>query len=115
MTKLNWKILTKKRPGVTQGLPPGKEDLAWVTNTVTLIHGERDAILVDTFLSVEHSKDTRRLARRERKKSHSHLHHSCPWRPLPRSETPVGSVPRRASVCHCHRRDGYARTNQARF
>ena len=57
MTKLNWKLLTKKRAGVTQGLPPGKEDLAWVTNTVTLIHGERDAILVDAFLSVEHSKE----------------------------------------------------------
>ena len=57
MTKLNWKLLTKKRAGVSQGLPPGKEDLAWVTNTVTLIHGEHDAILVDTFLSVQHSKD----------------------------------------------------------
>ena len=57
MTKLNWKLLTKKRAGVTQGLQPGKEDLSWVTNTVTLIHGERDAILVDTFLSVEHSKE----------------------------------------------------------
>src|SRR5215469_8298358 len=57
MANLNWKILTKKRPGVTQGLPPGTEDLAWVTNTVTLIHGEHDAILVDTFLSVQHSKE----------------------------------------------------------
>jgi glyoxylase-like metal-dependent hydrolase (beta-lactamase superfamily II) len=57
MPKLNWKLLTKKRAGVTQGLPPGKEDLAWVTNTVTLIHGERDAVLVDTFLSVQHSKE----------------------------------------------------------
>ena len=57
MPKLNWKLLTKKRGSATQGLPPGKEDLAWVTNTVTLIYGERDAILVDTFLSVEHSKE----------------------------------------------------------
>src|ERR1700749_5008310 len=57
MAHLNWKLLLKKRPGVTQGLPPGKEDLAWVANTVTLIYGERDAILVDTFLSVEHSKE----------------------------------------------------------
>src|ERR1700692_1890019 len=56
MSKLNWKLLTKKRAGVTQGVPPGKEDLAWVTNTVTLIYGERDAVLVDTFLSVQHSK-----------------------------------------------------------
>jgi len=57
MTKLNWKLLTKKRGSSTQGLPSGKEDLAWVTNTVTLIYGERDAVLVDTFLSVQHSKE----------------------------------------------------------
>jgi len=57
MPRLNWKLLTKKRAGVTQGLPPGKEELAWVTNTVTLIYGETDAILVDTFLSVQHSKE----------------------------------------------------------
>jgi glyoxylase-like metal-dependent hydrolase (beta-lactamase superfamily II) len=57
MSKLRWKLLTKKRGSSTQGLPPGKEDLAWVTNTVTLVYGERDAILVDTFLSVQHSKE----------------------------------------------------------
>src|SRR5260370_12754067 len=57
MSKLQWKLLTKKRAGVTQGLPAGKETLAWVTNTVTLIYGERDAILIDTFLSVQHSKE----------------------------------------------------------
>src|SRR5215467_3092260 len=57
MPKLNWNPLTKKRGSSTQGLPTGKEDLAWVTNTVTLICGERDAVLVDTFLSVEHSKE----------------------------------------------------------
>ena len=57
MSSLNWKLLTKKRAGVTKGLPHGKENLAWVTNTVTLIYGERDAVLVDTFLSVQHSKE----------------------------------------------------------
>ena len=54
MPRLNWKLLTKKRNSATQGVPPGKEDLAWVTNTVTLIYGERDAILVDTFLFEQH-------------------------------------------------------------
>jgi glyoxylase-like metal-dependent hydrolase (beta-lactamase superfamily II) len=57
MSKLNWKLLTKKRASSTQGLPPGKGDLSWVTNTVTLIYGERDAVLVDTFLSEQHSKE----------------------------------------------------------
>jgi glyoxylase-like metal-dependent hydrolase (beta-lactamase superfamily II) len=57
MSRLNWKILTKKRGSSTQGVPPGKEDLAWVTNTVTLIYGDRDAVLVDTFLSEQQSKE----------------------------------------------------------
>src|SRR5712692_8529127 len=57
MTKVSGKLLTKKSGSTTQGLPPGKDDLAWVTNTVTLIYGERDDILVDTFLSVQHSKE----------------------------------------------------------
>ena len=57
MPRLNWKLLTKKRNSSTQGLPPGKENLAWVTNTVTLIYGERDAALIDTVLSVQHSKE----------------------------------------------------------
>jgi hypothetical protein len=56
MPTLNWKLLTKKRASSTQGLPPGKETLAWVTNTVTLIYGERDAVLVgegsETFVGL---------------------------------------------------------------
>jgi glyoxylase-like metal-dependent hydrolase (beta-lactamase superfamily II) len=57
MSKLEWKLLTKKRESATKGVPPGKEALAWVTNTVTLIYGQHDAVLVDTFLSQEHSKE----------------------------------------------------------
>jgi glyoxylase-like metal-dependent hydrolase (beta-lactamase superfamily II) len=57
MSKLKWETLTKKRGSSTQGLPSGKEDLAWVTNTVTLIYGEQDAVLADTFLSEEHSRE----------------------------------------------------------
>ncbi|PQQ40468.1 MBL fold metallo-hydrolase [Photorhabdus luminescens] len=59
MSHLHWKVLTKKRGSSTQGVPPGKEYLSWVTNTVTLIYGRRDAVLVDTFLSEEHSKALR--------------------------------------------------------
>lgn len=57
MSRLEWKLLTRKRGSSTKGVPPGKEDLAWVTNTVTLIHGQRDAVLVDTFLSEQHSQE----------------------------------------------------------
>ena len=55
-TDLRWDVLTVKRPGLTRDLPPGKEDLMWVANSSTLIHGERDAVLVDTLLTTEQSK-----------------------------------------------------------
>jgi glyoxylase-like metal-dependent hydrolase (beta-lactamase superfamily II) len=55
-TDLHWDVLTIKRPGLTRHLPPGKEELMWVANSSTLIYGERDAILVDSFLTTEHSK-----------------------------------------------------------
>src|SRR5258706_13875123 len=54
---LKWDLLTKKRGSSRQGIPAGKEYLAWVTNTATLIHGERDAVLVDTFLSARQSSE----------------------------------------------------------
>src|SRR6202521_1221167 len=53
---LQWAVLTIKRPGLTRDLPAGKEELMWVANSSTLIYGERDAVLVDTFLTTEQSK-----------------------------------------------------------
>src|SRR5258707_394004 len=47
---LHWELFIRQRGSATQGVPPGKEALTWVANTVTLIWGERDALLVDTFL-----------------------------------------------------------------
>jgi glyoxylase-like metal-dependent hydrolase (beta-lactamase superfamily II) len=51
--RLSYKVLTVTRPGLNRDVPPGKESLMWVANSSTLIHGERDAVLVDTFLTVE--------------------------------------------------------------
>jgi len=55
-TDLHWKVLTIKRPGLSRDLPAGKEELMWVANSSTLIYGERDAVLVDTFLTSEQSQ-----------------------------------------------------------
>jgi glyoxylase-like metal-dependent hydrolase (beta-lactamase superfamily II) len=55
-TNLQWDVLTIKRPGLSRDLPPGKEALMWVANSSTLIYGDRDAILVDTFLTTEQSR-----------------------------------------------------------
>jgi len=53
---LQWDVLTIKRPGLTRDLPAGKEELMWVANSATLIHGKSDAVLVDTFLTIEQSR-----------------------------------------------------------
>jgi glyoxylase-like metal-dependent hydrolase (beta-lactamase superfamily II) len=63
MAKLEWKPWTKKPASSTsQGIPLGKENLLWVASTITLIYGERDAILVDTSLTDQRSKEPREWA-----------------------------------------------------
>src|SRR3954449_833544 len=52
---LTYKVFTVTRPGLNRDVPPGKEALMWVANSATLIYGERDAVLVDTFLTVDQS------------------------------------------------------------
>jgi glyoxylase-like metal-dependent hydrolase (beta-lactamase superfamily II) len=53
---LGYKVFTVTRPGLNRDVPPGKEALQWVANSSTLIYGEREAVLVDTFLTVEQSR-----------------------------------------------------------
>jgi glyoxylase-like metal-dependent hydrolase (beta-lactamase superfamily II) len=55
-SNLQWDVLTIKRPGLRRDLPPGKEELMWVANSSILLYGERDAVLVDTFLTSEQSQ-----------------------------------------------------------
>jgi glyoxylase-like metal-dependent hydrolase (beta-lactamase superfamily II) len=55
--QLQWELFIKTRASATQGVPPGKESLSWVANTVTLLWGKHDAVLVDTFLSDAHNAE----------------------------------------------------------
>ena len=52
-TMLKWEVLVTNRQGLTRDLPPGKEKWMWVPTSATLIYGERDAVLVDAFLTIE--------------------------------------------------------------
>jgi glyoxylase-like metal-dependent hydrolase (beta-lactamase superfamily II) len=54
--QLKWDVFVAKRQGLTRDLPPGKEEWMWVPGSATLIYGEKDAVLVDTLLTVEHAK-----------------------------------------------------------
>jgi len=55
--KLNYQVFTSTRPGLNRdpNTPPGLDDLKWVPNSSTLIYGEKDAVLVDVFLAIEHT------------------------------------------------------------
>jgi glyoxylase-like metal-dependent hydrolase (beta-lactamase superfamily II) len=54
---LQYKLFIRRRASATQGTPPGQDGLKWVANTTTLVYGEREALLVDTFLSDEQSAE----------------------------------------------------------
>jgi glyoxylase-like metal-dependent hydrolase (beta-lactamase superfamily II) len=53
--QLQYQVFTATRPGINPDVPPGYEALLWVANSATLIYGKRDAVLVDTFFTIDHS------------------------------------------------------------
>jgi glyoxylase-like metal-dependent hydrolase (beta-lactamase superfamily II) len=56
--QLNWDVLvTPGIPVVTSDVPPGMKQRMFSPISSTLIYGKRDAVLVDTFLTVKQSHD----------------------------------------------------------
>jgi glyoxylase-like metal-dependent hydrolase (beta-lactamase superfamily II) len=51
--ELHYEVTTERRQGLTRDLPDGNDEWRWVANTSTLVWGDTDAILVDTFTTVE--------------------------------------------------------------
>jgi glyoxylase-like metal-dependent hydrolase (beta-lactamase superfamily II) len=57
MSQLHYETLLARREGLTRDLPAGdNEDLRWVVNSATLIFGDHDAVLVDTFTTIEQNE-----------------------------------------------------------
>jgi glyoxylase-like metal-dependent hydrolase (beta-lactamase superfamily II) len=76
---LQYRLFIRRRASATQGTPPGRDDLKWVANTTTLIYGERDALLVDTFLSNEQTAELADwIAASERRLSTIYITHGHP-------------------------------------
>src|SRR5258708_9158320 len=56
-TSLRWDVLLAPSiPAITSDLPPGEEERPWPPISSTLISGERDAVLVDTPITVEQAR-----------------------------------------------------------
>jgi glyoxylase-like metal-dependent hydrolase (beta-lactamase superfamily II) len=52
-SELQYEVTTERRQGLTRDLPEGNDEWRWVANTSTLIWGENEALVVDTFTTVE--------------------------------------------------------------
>src|SRR5258708_1073208 len=56
-TLLSWDVfVTPSIPAITSDLPPGEKQRPWPPISSTLIFGERDAVLVDTPITVEQAR-----------------------------------------------------------
>src|SRR2546430_13494192 len=56
-TVLGWDVfLAPSIPAITSDLPPGEKQRPWPPISSTLISGERDAVLVDTPITVEQAR-----------------------------------------------------------
>jgi hypothetical protein len=54
---LKWDVFVSSQiPAVTGTLPPGVTEMKWSPISSTLISGERDAVLVDTFITLEQNR-----------------------------------------------------------
>ena len=55
--RLQWGVFVSDQiPVVTDNLPPGATEMKWSPISSTLIFGERDAVLVDTAITVEQNQ-----------------------------------------------------------
>jgi len=79
---LEWNVLVTNREGLVHDLPPGKEQWTWVPTSATLIFGQRDAVLVDAFLTIEQTAALVEWVSARRQEPDHDLCHSRPWGPF---------------------------------
>src|SRR6201984_1092325 len=55
--RLQWDVfISSQIPAITDDLPPGASEMKWSPISSTLISGKRDAVLVDTAITVEQNQ-----------------------------------------------------------
>ena len=55
-SNIKYRTYITLRESLSRDAPEGMDHLKWVPNTATLIYGRTDAVLVDTFLTIDSSK-----------------------------------------------------------
>ena len=103
-TPLRWDVLLAPSiPAITSDLPPGEKERPWPPISSTLISGERDAVLVDTPITVEQARALANWVCCERKEFDDDLRHPWPRRSFLRHQYSSGAISRcplcRAAGC----------------
>src|SRR5438445_13825516 len=94
-TSLNWDVfLAGSIPAITSDLPPGETQRPWPPISSTLISGERDAVLVDTPITVEQARALANWVCCERKEFDDDLRHPWPRRSFLRHQYSSGAISR---------------------
>jgi glyoxylase-like metal-dependent hydrolase (beta-lactamase superfamily II) len=103
MTTLEYSVyVTPSKPAVSDDLPPGEARRMWSPTASTLIHGERDAVLVDPLMTMEESRDLADWVAATGKNlttifvTHAHGDHFFGAPPCPNGSRTRGSWPPRA-------------------
>jgi hypothetical protein len=98
--RLQWDVLVSDQiPVVLSDLPPGASEMKWSPISSTLISGKRDAVLVDTAITVDQNPETCRLDRAQRQELDGNLRNPRPrrsflWRKHDPEEISEGAVRR---------------------
>ena len=78
---LTWDVfLAPSIPAITSDLPPGEKQRPWPPISSTLISGERDAVLVDTPITVEQARRPGELGDGDGQECDDDICHAWPWR-----------------------------------
>jgi hypothetical protein len=94
---LKWDVfVTAGIPSVTSDLLPGAKQRLWSPISSTLISGKRDAVLVDTFITIDQARALADWVTSERQELDDHLRDARPWRPFLRCHYSSGTISARS-------------------
>src|ERR1700746_2900735 len=98
MNSLNWEVfVTPGIPIITRDRPVGVRETFFQAMASTLIYGNKDAVLVDAYLTTKQANCLADWVAFQRQESNNHLHYPRSWRPLVWSWHTSRSIPERQS------------------
>ena len=97
---LQWEVFVTPGIPIAQAeRPQGVKQTYFQAMASTLIYGQRDAVLVDAFMTVAQASALADWVAAKKKEADEHLHHTWPRRPLVWSGHHPQAIPKRQGRC----------------